>query len=134
MIYLTVSLISFAAGCVVVALCFRRHYSNQGKELAACSKELLYRTEALQTIMYRMHHLHVNPTTKRIRGLSNLGSMAAKKNLDRFENLLTPSHPIYSKLVTEEKLQLKYFTLIEREASKLEVDNMDNIKEFEHLQ
>jgi hypothetical protein len=110
--YLIVSLISLFAGSAGAAYLFRRHYRN-------VQFELEQRKEALRTIMYRTHHQKLNPVCKRIRGITTLGVIVATKRL--------PESVETDEVIT-------YFKMIEIEARDLEIETLDIVKEFEHLQ
>jgi hypothetical protein len=107
----------------------------QGKQLNLQDAKLKERTEAIRTMMYRTHHLEVNPICKRIRGLSGLGIMASSRLFNFCEQLSKPGHQEFSKLaMAENKEILECFRKIGSQALELETDNLNNVKEFEHLQ
>jgi len=66
---------------------------------------------ALRQVIYHAHHLGINPRSKRIRGLSNLGKLETAPD--------SAPH--------------QYFMLIEAEALTLETDVLNTIKEFEKM-
>jgi hypothetical protein len=98
-------LVSWCAGFLAAGLLFRRHILKQRK--------------ALQSIMYQTHHHGINPKSKRIRGITNLGL------------ILTTNRDPDPKSWHEVR---EYFIMIEKEALDLETSVLEKVKEFEHLQ
>lgn len=109
--YLIVSLVGLCVGFVAAAYLFRRHYKNYHVQIEQ-------RKEALRTIMYRTHHMGVNPVCKRIRGITTIGILVTKR---------LPA-------CAESEEVISFFHLIETEAQDLENQTVTHVKEFEHLQ
>jgi hypothetical protein len=140
--YLITSLIFLLAGFAGAAFLFRRKYQNSvqifiqyEQRLKQKEEELELRKKALQTIMYRTHHHGINPISKRIRGLCNLGLLASLRVFNFLEQLSKPNHQGFSKLAMEDNKEvLNSLREIEKQALTLETDTLDKVKEFEHLQ
>ncbi|HMG94353.1 MAG TPA: hypothetical protein VK589_30040 [Chryseolinea sp.] len=112
------SVICFVSGCLAAGYFFRRHqkgneerFIQQDKELEARDKELEARKRALQEIIYGSHHIGANPRGKRIRGAVSV-----------------------IRLSKDPKEHLYWLKVIEDEALTIEMEVLNTIKEFEHLQ
>lgn len=140
--YLICSVISLLAGFAGAAFLFRRKYQNSVHlfyqyevRLRQKEDELELRKKALQTIMYRTHHHGINPISKRIRGLCNLGLLASLRVFNFLEQLSKPNHQGYGKLAMEDNKEvMDSLRQIEKQALTLETDTLDKVKEFEYLQ